>query len=289
MNVEAFISEEKAVHSVSKLCDVLDEPRSTFYYKENKTKGVSEDKEREIVVKKIRKIHEEGRGLYGKRRMRAALRKEGIEIGLFAVRKLMLELNLESKHRQKFKPKKSAAGARETAPAEFMFGNGFGVSGPNIAYSTDITYVKTAAGWKYLCVFLDMFSRKVVGHSFSERMDTSLVVSALEQAIQRNRPGSGLIIHSDRGSQYTSKLFTRFCASHGFIQSMSGKGACFDNAITETFNATIKKELVYQCTFAGFDKVRIAIFDYIEAFYNRKRLHSSLDYMSPLEYEEQAA
>lgn len=288
IDVKSFIQVEKANHGVKKLCEILDFPRSSFYY-EQKEKSAEKLECHEDIKEKLVEIHKAGRGLYGKRRMRAALKKEGIIVGLYLVRKMMKELKLESNLKKKFKPKKSSQNESQSSVASFLFRNGFNVNKPNTAYSTDITYVKTRAGWKYLCVFLDMCTRKIVGYSLQNKMDANLVIAALNHAIIREHPPQCLIIHSDKGSQYTSKAFMDFCKSHSFIQSMSGKGACFDNAITETFNATIKKELVYQMDFENIEQASIAIFEYIETFYNRQRLHSSLGYLSPVEFETMVA
>jgi transposase InsO family protein len=166
----------------------------------------------------------------------------------------------------------------------------FTPDGPNRVWATDITYIPTKKGWFYLAVVLDMFSRKVVGWSMQPYLDRRLVLAALFMAIDARRPAPGALIHhSDRGVQYACDDYRRALADAEIAVSMSRKGNCWDNAVVESFFSTLKQELVYRTTFADHDAARAALFNYIETFYNRRRLHSSLGYLSPVEYERRAA
>ena len=147
-------------------------------------------------------------------------------------------------------------------------------------------YIKTKEGWLYLCIILDLFSRKVIGFSMGETLDTFLVEKALDQAVCHRKPAKGLIHHSDRGSQYTSEAFGKIAQRHGIVLSMSGTGNCYDNAVAESFFHTLKTEHVYQNKFTTREEAKRSIFDYIEVFYNRQRIHSFLGYLSPVEYEQ---
>lgn len=166
---------------------------------------------------------------------------------------------------------------------------GFKMTQINQAWSSDITYIPTAQGWLYLCIVLDLFSRKIVGWSMKETLHAEIVSQALESAFLARKPKPGLIFHSDRSSQYSSKQVRRKLLVREVCQSMTGKGNCYDNSITETFFASLKKELVYRCKFKSRDEAKQKIFEYIEVFYNRERIHSGLDYMSPVEFEHVAA
>ena len=162
----------------------------------------------------------------------------------------------------------------------------FDVAAPDQAYVGDITYVWTREGWLYLAVLIDLFSRHIVGWSMDQNMKAKLVNDALISALWKRKPGKGLVWHSDRGSQYASESHRALIADHGIIQSMSRKGNCWDNSVAESFFKTLKTELVYHCDFATRAEARQAIFEYIEVFYNRQRMHSANDYMAPIEYEE---
>jgi len=159
---------------------------------------------------------------------------------------------------------------------------------PNSIWVTDITYVWTSEGWLYVAVVLDLFARKIVGQAMSKYLDAELACSAFRQAVLHRRPGKGLVCHSDRGSQYTSDMYRDFLANQGFVGSMSRKGNCWDNAVAESFFRTLKVELVYQTRYRTREDAKRSIFEYIEIYYNRKRVHSANGYRSPHEHEKQA-
>jgi transposase InsO family protein len=173
--------------------------------------------------------------------------------------------------------------------AENILGRAFAVEGPDRVWASDITYIGTDEGWLYLASVLDLGMKGVVGWSMGENLDRALVVDALRMAYHRRRPGAGLVHHSDRGSQYASRDYQALLSAYGMRSSMSRKGDCWDNAPMESFFATLKKELVHQRRFRTREEARREIFEYIEVFYNRERLHSSLGYVSPAEYERQLA
>lgn len=195
----------------------------------------------------------------------------------------MQEEGLACKTRRKFKATTNSKHDKPVAPN--LLDRQFTTEKPDQVYVGDITYIPTREGWLYLAVFIDLYSRAVVGWSMDSRMPTSLVNDALTMAIWKRRPNAGLLVHSDRGSQYASDTFQQLLTQHGYRCSMSRKGNCWDNAPSESFFHTLKTELVHQEDFKTRSEAKHVIFEYIEVFYNRVRLHSSNDYMSPVDYE----
>ena len=194
-------------------------------------------------------------------------------------------MGLSCKTKRKFKATTDSNHTKPVAPN--LLDRQFDVAAPDQAYVGDITYVWTREGWLYLAVLIDLFSRHIVGWSMDQNMKAKLVNDALISALWKRKPGKGLVWHSDRGSQYASESHRALIAiHHGIIQSMSRKGNCWDNSVAESFFKTLKTELVYHCDFATRAEAREAIFEYIEVFYNRQRMHSANDYMAPIEYEE---
>jgi putative transposase len=269
------------------LCEALEVSTSAFYDWSNaQGKTASNEKDAEVKVT-VREVFEESRQTYGKRRIKQSLLKQGQTISLERVSKLMKEENLVPKTVKKFKQTTDSNHQYPVAPNRLN--NGFAVDAPNKVWSTDFTYIRTDEGWLYLCIFLDLFSRRVVGWATSNRINAQLAVSALEAAIGRRNPEEGLVAHSDRGSQFCSRAYRAFCASKGIQQSMGKTGSAYDNAITETFFSTLKKELIHGERFKTRKEATAAIFDHIEVFYNRTRMHSSLGYQSPVMYERDVA
>jgi transposase InsO family protein len=195
----------------------------------------------------------------------------------------MAEANIRAKTSRKFR-QTTASDHAEPVALNYLARN-FNPVVPNRAWVSDITYLWTTRGWLYLAVVIDLYSRKIVGWSLRDRMTRSLVCDALEVAIRRRRPSKGLLFHSDRGSQYASREFRRHLARNVMVQSMSRKGNCWDNAVAESFFATLNKELVRDVIFATKDRARLELFEYIESCYNRKRGHVALDYASPEQFE----
>lgn len=235
------------------------------------------------LTQSIRRIYDEHRGRYGAPRIFAALKKQGTSVSRKRVARLMAEANIRAKTSRKFK-QTTDSDHGEPVALNYLARN-FNAVVPNRAWVSDITYIWTAQGWLYLAVVIDLYSRKVVGWSLRDRMTRSLVCDALEAAIRRRRPPKGLLFHSDRGSQYASREFRRLLNRHNMVQSMSRKGNCWDNAVAESFFATLKKELVHSARFATKDQARLEIFEYIESYYNRKRGHVALSYASPETFE----
>ena len=226
----------------------------------------------------------ESRATYGARRIRHALISQGFSISRKRVGKLMKQQQLACKTKRKFKFTTDAKHPLPIAPN--LLQRDFTVSQPNQKYVGDITYIWTQAGWLYLAVVIDLFSRRVVGWSMNKRMKATLVNDALLMALWKRKPNRGLIWHTDRGSQYASYSHRKILVGHGIVQSMSRKGDCFDNAVAESFFHTLKTELTHHMHFKTREEAKQAIFEYIEIFYNRKRIHSANDYCSPEEYEK---
>ena len=278
----AFIAVEKASAPVAALCKVLEVSRSGYYAWERRVPSARSREDAKLRVH-IAAIHERSRGVYGAPRVHAELRASGFRVSRKRVARLMSELGLESRRKRRFK---ATTDSRHTLPvAENVLDRKFEVDAPNVAWVTDITYVWTSEGWLYLAAILDLFSRRVVGFAMSERIDRQLALDALCAAVGRRLPNAGLVHHSDRGSQYASGDYQDALDEAGVVCSMSRKGNCWDNAVAESFFATLKTELVYLRRFATRAEAREAIFEFIESFYNRERRHSTLGYLSPVAFE----
>lgn len=269
---------------IEKMADVLGVSRGG-YYEFIERKPSKRALENEVLVEEIKKTHKNSRGLYGSPRLHAELRKQGQKCSRKRVSKLMKQEKIQARMRKKWKkttqPSKKAV---EIAPNHLD--QQFTVNEPNKVWVSDITYVWTAEGWLYVAVVLDLFSRRVVGLSMGDRLETELVTRALKQALYRRLINGQLMHHSDRGCQYTSKEFRDLTLSHGIRLSMSAKGHCYDNAVAESFFHTMKTEHIYLTHYRTREEAKTSIFEYIEVFYNRLRLHSTLGYMSPLEFEK---
>jgi putative transposase len=276
-----FIAAEKANHSISLMCRLLGGSRSGFHAWERRPPS-----DRALadawLVDRIAKIHRESRGTYGARRVHAALGQQGIHVGRKRVERLMRAQRLSGAvPRKRARTTIRVAGVRAAAN---LVGRDFVPSRPNQLWVADIKYIPTAAGWLYLAAVVDCFSRRVVGWSMRDDLRAELVVDALEMAVARRRPGPGLVHHSDQGSQYVSLLFGERCRDAGIEISM-GCTSAHDNTVAESFFASLTKDLLRRRTLASRADARTAVFDYIETFYNPVRLHSTLDYRSPADYE----
>ena len=234
-------------------------------------------------MKKIKEIHEESRGLYGSPRIHQELLRSGNKGSRKRVARLMRQEGVQSRIRKKWKTTTKSNPKAEAAPNHVD--QNFSISEPNKVWVSDITYVATEDGWLYVGVVLDLFSRRVIGLSMGETLETTLVVKALNQALCHRSFSGELIHHSDRGCQYTSKEFKALTKTHGIKLSMSDKGHCYDNAVAESFFHTLKTEHVYLCGLKSREAVKSSIFEYVEVFYNRKRLHSTLGFATPEEHE----
>ncbi len=237
-----------------------------------------------ILVEKIKEIHAEFEGKYGSPRIYQELRDRKIACSENRVARLMRENGIRAKHKRRFRVTTKANPAHPVAPN--LLNREFTAEKPNQKWTSDITYIRTKESWLYLAVVLDLFSRRIVGWAMSTRMTSKLVIDALEMAIEQRKPAAGLLHHSDRGSQYTGKPYQKLLAANKMLVSMSGKGDCWDNAPTESFFSSIKREQVHHKHYETCDLARTDIFFYIEAFYNRKRRHSTLGYLNPMAFEE---
>ena len=237
------------------------------------------------MIKKIKLIHENSRQTYGSPRIHAELQFQGEACSRKRVARLMKKGNIVAKMKKRFKIT-TRVNQKATAAPNLLQQN-FTADAPNQRWVADFTYVQTGEGWLYVAVILDLFSRKIVGLSMQNRMTADLVLAALEQAFLHRQPTQGLIHHSDKGSQYTSQDFQNLLALYGMIASMSGSGNCFDNATAESFFHTLKTEHVYFEWYETRKQAKESIFEYVEVFYNRKRRHSTLGYLSPEMFETQ--
>jgi transposase InsO family protein len=268
------------------MSSTLEVSRAGFYAWLGRDESRHAREDRRLTVL-IREEHVKSRGIYGAPRIHAALKKRGEICGLHRVERLMQESGIRSKVQRKFKRTTQSNHSHPLAPN--ILDQQFAVGSPNRVWVSDITYIWTEEGWLYLASTLDLYSRRVVGWAMSSGMPTSLVVNALQMAIDRRSPPPGLLHHSDRGVQYAAHAFQGLLERRGITCSMSGKGNCYDNAVKESFFHTLKTELCDHEHYQTRAQARASIFEFIEVFYNRQRLHSTLGYCSPDEFEAQRA
>jgi putative transposase len=281
--VFAFVEVEKANHPVTLLCRLLGVSRSGYYVWRERPPSARTQGNRALTAR-IRTIHERSRGTYGAQRIHAELRYEGVCCSRKRVARLLRVAGLQGCHRRK--GPRTTRRNPEMVPAPDLVKRGFAAAAPDRLWVADITYVPTWAGFLYLAVVLDACTRRIVGWAMADgrplgSMRTELVIEAVEMALWRRRP-AGVIHHSDQGSQYTSLAFGRRLREAGMTASMGSRGDCFDNAMAESFFATLECELLARRSFPTRNAARLALFDYIERFYNTHRRHSALDYLSPL-------
>jgi putative transposase len=241
--------------------------------------------ENSALQQTISVIFKTNREVYGSPRIHAELRKQGYKCSRPRVARIMKKVGIAAKMRRIFKRTTHVDGKRLVAPN--LLQQEFTATQPNEKWVADITYVKTLEGWLYLAVILDLYSRKVVGHAMGETLYTELIIKAMSQALWRRNPAEGLQHHSDRGCQYTSESFQKLLADNGVTCSMSGTGCCYDNAVAESFFHTIKTECIHHEQYETRKQAKESIFEYIEVFYNNRRSHSTLGYVSPAEFERQ--
>jgi len=278
-----FIDAEKANYPISLLCRILKVSRSGYYDWKDRSPS-KRNRENAALTEKIREIHNRSRRIYGYPRVHAELRALGVRCSKKRVARLMRKASLQGCVRGR--RKRTTRRDEHAIPAPDLVGRNFAAAAPNKVWTADITYVHTQEGFLYLAFILDVYSRKVVGWSMAHHLRAEMVVDALEMALWRRKPGAGLVHHSDRGVQYTSLSFGKRLEEAGIVPSMGRAGSALDNAISESFVASLKCELLYGHRFPSREAARIAIFDYIEGFYNRVRRHSSLGYLSPSDYEQ---
>ena len=284
MRIFRFIAAKKAEHSIKIMCRVLEVSRSGYHAwaaREPSTRAIADAR----LTVRIAGIHEQSRKTYGSPRVHAELRLEDdVRVGRKRVERLMRLAGLSGQiKRRRGRTTIRVQGVR-TAPD--LVERDFNPTAVNRLWCADITYIRTWEGWLYLASVMDCYSRRIVGWAMAERLHADLVVDALEMAVARRHPARGVIHHSDQGSQYTSLLFTRRCRAVGIEVSMGSRGDCFDNAVLESFHASLKKDLIHRRSWPTKTEAQTAIFDYIEAFYNRRRRHSSLGMLSPAAFEQ---
>ena len=278
-----FIQEHRSQWPTRLMCRALEVSTGGYYEWRRRPAGVPQQR-REALVAEIRTIHHEVKARYGSPRIHAELVARGRPCCVNTVAKLMNQAGVAAKTKRKFR---CTTDSDHTHPvAENVVDRQFQPETPNQVWTADITYIPTREGWLYLAAVEDLHSRRIVGWSMGERVDSRLVVDALEMAVSRRLPGEGLVAHSDRGSQYASEHYRRILVGHGITCSMSRRANCWDNAPMESFFASLKKELVHDEDYQTRAEARASLFEYIEVFYNRVRRHSSLGYRCPVEYEQ---
>lgn len=276
---------DSAAFSVSTMARVLRVSRSGYHAWKKRLDNPEKEARLKVEIEALFNL---SRQTYGYRRIAKALRERGETVNAKKVRRIMEERNLRPKARRKFKATTKSDHGHPVA--ENVLNRDFTAQAPNQKWAQDITYIWTKEGWLYLAVVIDLFSRMVVGWAMAERMGQELVLNALQMAIWRRRKPGGVVVHSDRGSQYCAKEFQALLARHGMVCSMSRKGECWDNAPTESFFHSLKVEWIYgERVFETRKEATEKIFDYIEGWYNHQRLHSSIGHVSPAEFEKRAA
>jgi transposase InsO family protein len=279
----SFIEEHLSEFPAASACDALSVSRSGYYAWLDRPESARAKRREELAVK-IQAVHEENRRVYGSPRIFQALKAEGESVCENTVAKVMRAQGIRAKSKKTFVPR--TTDSRHGQPvAENLLDRQFNAELPDRKWAVDITYIPTDEGWLYLAAVIDLCTRRIVGWSMADHMKVELTSDALEMAIAHRAPAAGLLHHSDRGVQYASEDYQHLLQSHGMEASMSGKGDCWDNAAMESFWSTLKTELVHHEQYATRDQARQSIFEYIEVFYNRKRLHSSLGYLSPVAFE----
>jgi transposase InsO family protein len=274
--------EHQGEFSIESMCRVFKVTRSGFHAFCSRPES-RRSKEDEELATEIRAAFDESRQSYGALRIRESLQRKGHRVGRHRVERLMRREGLRAAAPRRFVVTTESKHSEPIAPN--VLEQDFTATAPNQKWAGDITYIPTAEGWLYLAVFLDLFNRKVIGWAMSDRITQQLTRQALLMALKDRRPSGPLIVHSDRGVQYAAGDYRQLLADWSITPSMSRTGNCYDNAVSESFFATLKKEEVHRCDYRTRDAARLRIFEYIEVFYNRERLHSTLGYMTPVEFE----
>lgn len=278
-----FIEAERATYPVTMLCRVMQVSRSGFYTWQRRPPSARALETRRIDVA-IKAVFAASKQRSGSPKVAQALRSQGWRVSDSRVAKRMRHLGLRSIARRRFRVTTDSKHPYPVAPNRLQ--RNFTAQRPNQVWVSDLTYLRVGHGWLYLAVFIDLYSRRVVGWALSSSLDHTVVLMALRRAVARRRPAPGLIIHSDRGVQYACSAFVQWVAKRGFVQSMSRKGDCWDNAVAESFFHLLKSELAHHCQWHDYTVAQRDLFEYIEIFFNRERSHSTLDYMTPDQFEQ---
>ena len=279
----AWISDHRAAFPVGAMCRVLEVSKSGYYASLGRPPSARR-RRRAALAAEVRAVHAENRGVYGSPRVHRALLARGETVCENTVAKVMKDEHIAARRKPRFVPRTTDS-RHDHPPAPNVLGRDFAAQVPDRKWAADITYVPTDEGWLYLAAVIDLCSRRIVGWRMADHMRAELCAEALGMALEHRSPGVGLLHHSDRGVQYACEDYQRLLEDSGIVCSMSRKGDCYDNAVMESFWATLKTELVYHEHYATRDQARASIFEYVEVFYNRKRLHSSLGYRSPEAFE----
>lgn len=281
----AFMRSHIDQFSLASMCRVMSVSRSGYYTWRRRGPSTRQRDDHALAAH-VRRVHVASREAYGARKVWKVLVAQGIACGRHRVARIRRENGIEARRRRRFKVTHYARRHKNTAPDRLR--RQFQIERPNHCWVGDVTFISTRQGWLYLAVLIDLHSRKVVGWAMSDRNDEPLVSAALRMAITHRQPAAGLIHHTDRGVLYSSGNYRRLMATHGLLPSMSRHGDCYDNACAESFFSTLKNELVHGEAFATHDAARVAIVSYIEGFYNRKRLHQTLGYRTPVVVDDEA-
>ena len=277
-----FIEAHRPLWRLRTMCRILRASKSGYFAWRDGRESPRRSADRALTTQ-IARIHHEQRAVYGSPRIHLALRQQGTRVGRKRVERLMRSAGIRVTPRRRFAV--TTDSNHDHPIAANLLAQDFTATAPNQKWVTDITYIPTGEGWLYLAAIIDLFSRRVVGWAMASTMETSLVRSALDMALGNRSPGKDLIHHSDRGSQYASESYRSALRQQGITASMSRRGNCYDNAVIESFWHSLKVELVYRRSFATRSEAEQDIFEYIEVFYNRVRLHSSIGYVSPAAFE----
>jgi len=278
----AFILAQKALYPITVLCHVLGVSRSGYHAWRKRPEAARVRSDAQLAAQ-VAAVHKRSRKAYGSPRVHAELRAKGTRVGRKRVARLMREKGLQARRKRRFRKTTDSKHSHPIAPN--VLARQFDVGAPNRAWVTDVTAIWTLEGWLFLAVMLDLYSRRVVGWATSANNDTHLALDALRKGLRLRRPPAGLVHHSDRGSPYASADYRAELARHGLVASMSRKGDCWDNAVAESFFATLRAELVDHERYPTHAAARASIGDYIDSFYNVDRRHSHLGYVNPIEFE----
>ena len=280
----AFIDTHRAHHSVADLCQALQVSRSGFYAWRERVPSAREQAN-ESLVAEIRRVHREHRRICGALKTWKALNRQGIACGKHRVARLRKLHGIEANRQRRFRVMTEHHQTPVAAPDRLN--RAFTAVAPNRTWVGDMTFVRTRQGWLNLAVLLDLYSRKVVGWAMGPQPNQALALGALEMALAHRRPARGLVHHTDRGATYSATTYRERLQDAGMLPSMSGRKSAYDNAVAESFFSNLKNELVHHCDFSTRDHARAAMFDYIEIYYNRQRLHQTLGYRTPEEVERE--
>ena len=280
----AFMQAHREEFELKRMCRVLQVSRSGYYDWDRRKESKRSQQDR-VLLEEIRRIHQQTKEAYGATKSWRALNQSGTVCAKHRVARLRRQAGIEARRKRKFR---LAYKARNTAPAPpNLLRWPFKADHPDQIWVTDVTFIPTRSGWLYLAVLIDLYTRLAVGWSMKERPNQELVNEALMMAVEQRRPKPGLIHHSDQGILYSSTSYLALLKKYGMLRSMSGKGNCYDNAVAESFFSSLKNEIVHHRNYQTRDEARTEIFEYIELFYNRKRLHQSLNYQTPMNYKSE--